>query len=107
MQQKSELSLTEKILETTNLIDRKDVAVREKLIFLINELIQKDFDALVQLLYRVDVFEKKIRHHLKENSASSAAPVIADLIIERQLEKIESRKKFSKNNSKECDEEKW
>ena len=108
MQQKSQLSLPEKILAVSNLIDQKnDEKLREKLIFLINELIKKDFDALVQLLYRIDVYEKKIRLYLSKNRQEDSAAILADLIIERQLEKMESRKKFSENKNEECDEEKW
>jgi hypothetical protein len=108
MQQKSQLSLPEKILAVSNLIDQKnDEKLREKLIFLINELIKKDFDVLVQLLYRIDVYEKKIRLYLSKNRQEDSAAILADLIIERQLEKMESRKKFSENKNEECDEEKW
>jgi hypothetical protein len=108
MQQKSQLSLPEKILAVSDLIDQKnDEKLRQKLIFLINELIKKDFDALVQLLYRIDVYEKKIRIHLDKNTQEDSAAILADLIIERQLEKMESRKKFSENKNEECDEEKW
>ena len=108
MQQKSQLSLPEKILAVSNLIDQKnDEKLREKLIFLINELIKKDFDVLVQLLYRIDVYEKKIRIYLSKNRQEDSAAILADLIIERQLEKMESRKKFSENKNEECDEEKW
>ena len=108
MQQKSQLSLPEKILAVSNLIDQKnDEKLREKLIFLINELIKKNFDVLVQLLYRIDVYEKKIRLYLSKNRQEDSAAILADLIIERQLEKMESRKKFSENKNEECDEEKW
>ena len=108
MQQKSQLSLPEKILAVSDLIDQKnDEKLRQKLIFLINELIKKDFDALIRLLYRIDVYEKKIRLYLSKNRQEDSAAILADLIIERQLEKMESRKKFSENKNKECDEEKW
>ena len=108
MQQKSQLSLPEKILAVSDLIDQKnDEKLRQKLIFLINELIKKDFDALIRLLYRIDVYEKKIRLYLSKNRQEDSAAILADLIIERQLEKTESRKKLSENKNEECDEEKW
>jgi len=108
MEQKNQLSLPEKILAVSDLIDQKnDEKLRQKLIFLINELIKKDFDALIQLLYRIDVYEKKIRLYLSKNRQEDSAAILADLIIERQLEKMESRKKFSENKNEECDEEKW
>jgi hypothetical protein len=108
MQQENQLSLPEKILAISNLIDQKnEEELRQKLIVLINELIIKDFHALIQLLYRIDVYEKKIRLYLNKNTNADSAAIIADLIIERQLEKMESRKKFSENQSRESEEEKW
>jgi hypothetical protein len=108
MQQENQLSLPEKILVLSNLIDQKnEEELRQKLITVINELIIKDFHALIQLLYRIDVYEKKIRFYLNKNTDADSAAIIADLIIERQLEKMESRKKFSENQSRESEEEKW
>jgi hypothetical protein len=108
MQQENKLSLPEKILAVSSLIDkRNDEELHQKLVVLINELINKDFHALVQLLYRIDVYEKKIRLCLNKNSNEDSASIIADLIIERQHEKMESRKNFSKNQNRESEEEKW
>jgi hypothetical protein len=108
MQQENQLSLPEKILAVSNLIDQKnEEELRQKLVVLVNELINKDFHALVQLLYRIDVYEKKIRLYLDKNTDEDSAAIIADLIIERQLEKMESRKKFSQNKDQPSDEEKW
>jgi hypothetical protein len=53
------------------------------------------------------VYEKKIRICLNKNSSEDSASIIADLIIERQHEKMESRKNFSKNQNRESEEEKW
>lgn len=104
---KNEISIPEKIISVSNSIERKPVEeIREQLIVLINELINKDFQALIQLLYRIDVDEKKIRHSLDENTYSDSAAILADLIIERQLQKIKSKKHFGKKNH-ESDEEKW
>ena len=107
MESKNQQSLPDKIISATNLIDEKsNEKIREELIHLINELINKDFHALIQLLYRIDINEKKIRLYLNENSDKDSASVLADLIIERQIQKIETRKKFSKKNQIE-DDEKW
>lgn len=80
---------------------------KKRLMDLINELIQKDFNALVQLLYRIDVDEKKIRVYLKENKNQDSASVLADLIIERQQQKIKSRQEFQTKNKKDDNDEKW
>jgi hypothetical protein len=107
LESKNQQSLPDKIISAINLIDENPTTkIREELIHLINELINKDFYALIQLLYRIDVNEKKIRLYLNENSVNDSAPVLADLIIERQIEKIESRKKFTQKNKIE-DDEKW
>lgn len=80
--------------------------IREALIHHINELIRSDFDQLVTLLYRIDVDEKKIRYLLKQEQGSDSAPIIADLILERQLRKIETRKQFPKKEDIP-DPDKW
>jgi hypothetical protein len=72
----------------------------------INTLIQKDFDRLIFLLYKIDVSEKKLKQILKEQPQKNAGKIIARLIMERQQQKIISREKFSKKNEL-GEEEKW
>jgi hypothetical protein len=60
----------------------------------INALIMDDFNRLVQLLYRVDVDEGKLKNLLRENTGTNAGLLIARLILERQRQKIEIRRKF-------------
>ena len=60
----------------------------------INALIQQDFGALVQLLYRIDVSEDKLRRMLADNSGEDAGRLIARLIMERQRQKLESRRQY-------------
>ncbi len=79
----------------------------EKLAAYINELVNHDFAKLVGWLYRLDVSEKKLKESLKDNAAADAGVIIADLIIERQLKKIKSRKEFKQNGENIADEEKW
>jgi hypothetical protein len=71
----------------------------------LNVLITSDFHRLVQLLYRMDVPEKKLRSVLAGRRGTDAAEIIADLLIERQLQKIEARRSF--RQSGESEEEKW
>jgi len=80
---------------------------RQLLINRINELIQFNFQQLVLVLYRVDVSEEKLRYLLKENDEEDAASIIADLLIERQVQKIISRKQFSKGENDIEENEKW
>jgi hypothetical protein len=49
----------------------------------INELIKNDFSRLVQILYRIDVSEEKLKYILQLNPNEDAAKLIAAVIIER------------------------
>lgn len=73
--------------------------LRTKLQAIVNGLIVQDFEQLVNLLYRVDVNERKLKFLLRENVGEDAAVIIADLIIARQMEKIASRKQFGQDNN--------
>jgi hypothetical protein len=73
----------------------------------INELIKNDFNHLIQVLYRIDVNEARLKQVLKDNPYEDAGKIIAALIMERQLQKIKSRKQFNQQNNKGNNEEKW
>lgn len=80
--------------------------IKEKLTAFINDLINHDFEKLVFYLYRIDVNEAKMKKLLDQRDGENAAGLIADLIIERQIEKIKSRKETKKNGDIPEDE-KW
>lgn len=72
----------------------------------VNDLILHDFAQLTQLLYRVDINETRLKTLLNEAGEKDAAEIIAALIIERQLQKFESRNLFKfKDDINE--EDKW
>lgn len=70
----------------------------------IRRLILNDFEKLVNLLYRIDVDENKLRQLLNDNANEDSAKTIAALIINRQIEKIKLKKTM--RQSPESDEEK-
>ncbi len=72
----------------------------------IAQLIAMHFDRLINILYRLDVSEKKVREGLAKTDQRTES-TIAKLIIERQLTKISSRQLFSGPNTNIPDEEKW
>jgi hypothetical protein len=72
----------------------------------INQLIQTDFQKLLVLLYRIDVSEPRLKQLLKLHPEEDAGNIIAALIIERQLQKIKSRRQFSQQKDN-FTEEKW
>jgi len=82
-------------------------SIKFNLVEKINELILSDFQKLVNILYRIDVSEAKLKQLLNEPAEQDAATIIASLIIERQQEKIRSRKQFGKQDSTVHDEEIW
>jgi hypothetical protein len=73
----------------------------------INKLIEADFHKLISILYRLDVSETKLRQLLEENTGSDAGVIIADLIIERQIQKIKSRQQFGRKDNTIDENEKW
>ena len=66
----------------------------ERLVNYINWLIQNDFQKLVNLLYKVDIQENKLRSVLRDNPDENAAELIAQLMIERQMQKIKTRQDY-------------
>src|SRR5687768_8087354 len=72
----------------------------------INRLIVTNFHSLINTLYRLDVSEVKIRTALAGEPQKDAAALIADLILERELEKIKTRRLFN-NTDDISEEEKW
>lgn len=98
------------ILQISNTSD--EIMIKDKKIFIelsayINELILHNFEKLVSLLYRLDINENKIKWMLSETPAANASDTIAALIIERQLQKIKSRKENSRDINDISDDEKW
>lgn len=92
-------------LEITPAISMQEL--RQKLSAEINYLINHNFEKLVFYLYRIDVNESKMRAVLDKRQDENAGALIADLIIERQLQKIQSRKENNMPENKIPDEEKW
>jgi hypothetical protein len=72
--------------------------LHQKLTIFLNDLILNDFQKLISILYKVDVDEKKLKKILRENTGTDAGEIIATLIIERELQKIETRKQFKVKN---------
>ena len=72
----------------------------------INELIDSDFQKLVSILYTMDVNEAKLKQLLAQNPGTDAGIIIAELMIQRQEQKIRSRQAY-KPDEDISDDEKW
>lgn len=79
--------------------------LQQQLAAFINHLMITDFNYLLQLLYRIDVSEEKLKAKLKEFPNTDAATIIAALVIERQLQKLKSRENFKNTNNEGANDE--
>lgn len=77
--------------------------LREVIKLRVTELIEQDFEHLLYLLYRTDVSELKLKKALDTGAPSDAPDIITDFLIERQMRKFETRKRFSDNEENEAD----
>jgi hypothetical protein len=57
-----------------------------------------EMEKLMSLLYRIDVNEKKVKQAFAQNDPKLIAPALAELILQRELQKAESRAKFNSGN---------
>ncbi len=66
-------------------------AIREALANRIVELLNSNPEKLMMLLYRIDVSEPRVNEIFKNSLPPDVPEALADLIIERQLAKAETR----------------
>ncbi|TKC10611.1 hypothetical protein FA048_10555 [Pedobacter polaris] len=69
--------------------------LREVMVKTFAYLIDDDFPKLLQILYKADVDQDKLKQQLETTEGASSAEVIADAYIARQKAKIETWKKYS------------
>jgi|ERR1043165_3994600 hypothetical protein len=80
----------EEISSKENLLEKIHALLIDKLDFLLNH----DFEKLLWILYRIDVSEEKAKQALALQSEKKPSELLADLIIERQIEKAKTRMKY-------------
>lgn len=68
--------------------------LREALTSIVTYLLLHDMEKLLNILYRIDVNEPKVKAAFAQNDPKLIAPEIARLILEREIQKAESRKKY-------------
>jgi hypothetical protein len=82
-------------------INTPDVSVfKANLIKQISWLLEKDHNTLWNTLYRIDISEAKVKEIFNGIPDSSEVAVkLADLIIERYIQKIHFRRKYSQRSN--------
>jgi len=91
MQQQSLLSLNtcQQFGVPANIADAPQLV--DALAAAINLLILHQYDRLIQLLYRMDISEKRLTTLLQQHPQTDAGRIIAALVIEREQQKMASR----------------
>lgn len=69
--------------------------LRSVLIKTFEYLVDDDFPKLLQILYKADVDQYKLKDLLENTQGKSTAEIIADAYIDRQKAKVETWKKYS------------
>lgn len=65
--------------------------LREKLSLVIGYMLENQFEKLCNAMYRLDVSEKKFHEVLTGKDPEEVVPSLADLVIEREMQKIKTR----------------
>lgn len=108
----NELKLAYPIIEkelSFSCIDSRDDTWMKAFAERVNDLILHDFNRLILILYRLDISEDKLRKLLKDKTPDDSiatAEIICGLIIERQIEKLRSRKHYPPDENIN-EEERW
>jgi hypothetical protein len=71
--------------------------IKHKLTGVIKYLLQYDFSRLLNAMYRLDIDEKSFNEVLDGLSGADVPARLADLVIEREMQKIATRKIFKES----------
>lgn len=80
--------------------------LKSRLTLYISELLDNNFEKLCFLIYRHDVDEQKFHRALQQGDVDGQASRVAELVIERELQKVETRKAYRKHKGKKGSGEK-
>lgn len=78
-----------------------------RLIEEIRYLLENDFHKLVSILYRMDVSEGKLRGLLQQNPEQDAATLIAGLMVERAVQRQQTKAEYGRRPTDQDTEERW
>jgi hypothetical protein len=66
----------------------------QKVYVQVTHFVQNDFNALMRLLYRIDISEEKVQRQM-DLIPDDTARAISELILKREIQKVVLRKQFS------------
>lgn len=97
MNQQSIDELLIKLNDQTIVFQKEEMKMQ--LVDFINHLLLHDFKRLLQILYTINVDEQNLKTLLQQNLQIDAAVLIANLLIQRQEEKLKSKQEFKKDTN--------
>lgn len=99
--------IQDQLLPVVDLPETSDLhLLTEALSAWISHWMDRDMSRVLQLLYRVDVSEKTIAAWLASHQDEDSAKGLAELVVSRQLEKIQLRREHTPA-AKPTDEDLW
>ncbi|SNS01214.1 hypothetical protein SAMN06295967_10237 [Belliella buryatensis] len=81
-------------LETTESIEAEE-ALLQFLKPIVHQMLNRDFERLLQVCYRIDLGENRLKQILHETDPELMVDELSVAIIKRQKQKIEIRRKYS------------
>lgn len=81
-------------LDSTDQIDLEEQLLAV-LTPIVHQMLNRDFERLLQICYRIDLGENQLKDILHHSNPESMAMELAQAIIQRQMKKIEIRKRYS------------
>ena len=75
----------------------------------VQNLIDTDFQGLLQILYRLDVNESELKINIEKKSPDKVPRLIAEMILNREKQKLKTKEQYRqfKSDNFEDDEERW
>lgn len=62
-------------------------------------LLLHDMEKLLNILYRIDVFERDTKAAFAQNNPQLIAPMLAELVLKREMQKAETRLAYRNNKN--------
>ena len=90
-------------------IDPSDESLLKYIEFRVQELINSNFQGLLQVLYRIDINEKELKKSIENSSPEKVAGIIAEKILEREKQKLKTKEEYRqfRSDDKEDEEDPW
>ena len=68
--------------------------IKKRLIQVLDYMLTKDFERLLNAMYRLDINETLFRDVIEGQKGNNISELLADLIIDRELQKVQTRLKY-------------